>query len=257
MRRGDPHDRAVEVPERLVGDDRGDLGAPPAGLRVLLDREQPAGRRHRRQHGGHVEGDEAAQVDHRGLDALGGEPLGRGHRPRHHQTERHDRAGAALAEHLRRAEAVDDLAVGHVVLRRVEPLVLEEQHRVGIADRGRHQTDDVGGVRRGDDLDPRYRHRPVLHALAVLGAEAHRAAVAGPDHQRAAHLPVGHVARLGDLVDDHVPADGEEVREHDLGDRAHAGHRRAHRRPEDRLLGDRRVDDRAPVRTRRAVRRWS
>ena len=69
--------------------------------------------RHRRQDGGHVERHEAAQVDHRGLDALGGEQLGRGHRPRHHQTERHDRAVAALAEHLRRAEAVDDLAVGH------------------------------------------------------------------------------------------------------------------------------------------------
>ncbi len=60
-------------------------------------------------------------------------------------------------------------------------------------------------------------------------------------------LPVGHVARLGDLVGDHVPGHREEVREHQLRDRAQAGHRRAHRRADDGLLADRRVAD-----TRRA-----
>ena len=43
VRRGDAHQRAVEIVERLVGDDRDDLGAPAAQPRVLLDREQPVG----------------------------------------------------------------------------------------------------------------------------------------------------------------------------------------------------------------------
>ncbi len=67
--------------------------------------------------------------------------------------------------------------------------------------------------------------------------------VGGPQHERHRHLAVGHVARLGDLVDDHVPGHREEVGEHQLGDRAQAGHRRAHRRADDGLLADRRVAD--------------
>ena len=38
VRCGDAHDRSVEIPERLVRDDRRDLGTPPAKPRVLLDR---------------------------------------------------------------------------------------------------------------------------------------------------------------------------------------------------------------------------
>src|SRR6185312_1722902 len=48
-------------------------------------------------------------------------------------------------------------------------------------------------------------------------------------------------ARFRDLVGDVVEAHREKIREHDLGDRLEAGHRRAHRGAEDGLLGDRRV----------------
>ena len=41
------------------------------------------------------------------------------------------------------AERVDDLAVGHFALGRIERLVLEENHRVGIADGRGEQPDDV------------------------------------------------------------------------------------------------------------------
>src|SRR5262249_7132235 len=44
-------------------------------------------------------------------------------------------------------------------------------------------------------------------------------------------------------VDHEVPADREEVREHDLGDRPQARHGRAHRGAENGLFGDGRVDD--------------
>src|SRR5439155_11102544 len=56
-------------------------------------------------------------------------------------------------------------------------------------------------------------------------------------------LAIGHIARLGDLVGDHVPAGREKVREHDLRDRPKSGHRRPHGRADDRLLGDRRIAD--------------
>jgi hypothetical protein len=75
----------------------------------------------------------------------------------------------------------------------------------------------------------------------VLGAEPGTAAVGGADDQRDLDLAVRHVAGLGDLVDDDVPAHGEEVAEHDLGDGPEPGHRGPHGRAEDRLLGDGRV----------------
>jgi hypothetical protein len=75
----------------------------------------------------------------------------------------------------------------------------------------------------------------------TLSAEAGARAVAGAHHQRALGLPVGHVAAFRKLVGDVVEAHREEIREHDLGDRLQPRHRRAHRRAEDGLLGDRRV----------------
>ncbi len=43
MRRGDTDQRAVQIVEGLVGDDRDDFGAPAAQARVFLDGEQAAG----------------------------------------------------------------------------------------------------------------------------------------------------------------------------------------------------------------------
>jgi hypothetical protein len=141
-------------------------------------------------------------------------------RPRDHRGQRDQRAVVALAQHRGPAQLADQLAVRDLVLARVQALVLEEEHRVGVADGGRQQADDVGGRRGRDHLQAGHGHRPVLHALRVLRAEAQPATVGGADHQRERHLAVGHVPRLGDLVGDDVPADGEEVREHDLGDRS-------------------------------------
>src|SRR5688572_23906009 len=45
VRRRDAHDGPVEIPEQLLGHDRGDFGAPTAEPRVLLDRDEPAGLR--------------------------------------------------------------------------------------------------------------------------------------------------------------------------------------------------------------------
>ena len=55
----------------------------------------------------------------------------------------------------RRPERVDVLAVGDLALDREERLVLAEDDRVRVADRGRHQADHVGRRRRRDDLEAR------------------------------------------------------------------------------------------------------
>ena len=167
--------------------------------------------------------------------------FGRFERARHHQGERQDRGVLAGAQDFRGAECVDDLAVRHLALGGVERLVLEEDHRIGIAHRGREQPDHVARRRGRDHLQARDHHRPVFHALRMLRAEARARAVRGAHHQRAFQLPVRHVAALGKLVRDVVEAHREEIREHDLGDRLQAGHRGAHRGAQDRLLGDRAV----------------
>jgi len=45
MRCRDPYDRSVEVPEQLFGDDRRDLGTPPAKTRVLFYGDEASGLR--------------------------------------------------------------------------------------------------------------------------------------------------------------------------------------------------------------------
>ena len=132
---------------------------------------------------------------------------------------------------------------GYDALARIQALVLEEQDRVRITDGRGEQPDDVARVRRGDDLQAGHRHRPVLHRLRMLGAEAQPGPVGAADDERQLNLAVGHVPALGHLVGDQVPADREEVAEHDLGDRPQAGHRGAHRGAEDGLLADRGVAD--------------
>src|SRR4029077_15472321 len=131
---------------------------------------------------------------------------------------------------------ITDLALG-----RVQRLLLEEDHRVGVPDRGGEQPGHVVGVGGGHHLPAGHGHRPVLPPLRVLRTHPDPGPVGGPDHQRERDLAVRHVPALGDLVGHQVPAHGEEVAEHDLGDRAQAGHGGAHGGTEDGLLADRRV----------------
>jgi hypothetical protein len=220
-----------------------DLGAPTAQSRVLLDCEEPAGLRNGIEDRPGVERDEGPQVDHLQRETLPGEPVSCLEGAWDHQSESGDGDIRAFPHHFGRPQLVDDLTVGDLRLARHERLVLEEDNRVGIADRGGHEPNDVGRGRRGHHFQARDHHRPVLHALGVLGAKTGATSVGGADHEGEAHLTAGHVTALGDLVRDDVPANGEKVGEHDLGDDRHPGHGRPHRRPQDRLLGDRGVPD--------------
>ena len=167
--------------------------------------------------------------------------LGGLERARHHQCQGADGGILAAAKNLGGAETVDNLAVRNFALGGIKRLVLEEDHRIGIANRCRQQADDVARAGGRDDLQAGDHHAPVLDALAVLRAEARAGAVAGTHDQRALELAVRHVTALRKFVGDVVEADGKEIREHDLGDRLQPCHRGAHRGAEDRLLGNRRV----------------
>ena len=56
------------------------------------------------------------------------------------------------------AERVDDLAVRHLALGRIERLVLEEDHRIGIAHGGGQQADDVARRRWRHHLEAGNHH---------------------------------------------------------------------------------------------------
>src|SRR6266853_6152991 len=219
VRRGDPDDRSLERAENLLLDDRGDFRAPAAQPRILLDREYAPGSRRVREQRLRVERHERAHVDHRRGDAvLAGEHFRRLQRARNHGGERDHRDVLPFAQHLRFSERLDVLALGHLALVGEQALVLEEHHRIGIAYCRGEQSLRAGRRGRRDDLQARYRHRPVLDTLRMLRAETRSRPVRRADHERNRDLPVAHVARLGDLVRDIIPAAGEKIREHDLGD---------------------------------------
>ena len=141
MRRGDADDRSIEVPEGLVGDDRGDLRAPTTEARVFLDREEPTRLRHRPENRERVERHQRPHVDDLCVDAVLARKRFRClQSARDHEGKSYDRAVAAGAEDLRGSKPVYYLAVRHVALERVERLVLVKDNGVGVAHGGGHQT---------------------------------------------------------------------------------------------------------------------
>ena len=155
MRGRDADDRSVEVEEAFLGRDRGDFRPPAAQARILLHRDQAARLAHGVEDRDGVQGNEAAEVDDRGLDAVLGRKTVRGlNRLGDHGGQGGDGDVAALADHLGGPEPVHVLAVGDLALGRHHELVLEEDDGIGIADRGRHQALDVGRVDGATTLRP-------------------------------------------------------------------------------------------------------
>ena len=144
---GDPLDRRVEVVEGLLLDQRREVGADAAVRPALLDDHAAVRLADRVEDRVEVERAQRARVDHLGLDAvLVGERLRGllGH-VRHPQ-DADDRHVVPLAAHRRLAEA-DDLVVavlGNLAAHAVEGLVLDEDHRVVVADRRLQQPLAVG-----------------------------------------------------------------------------------------------------------------
>ena len=178
-----------------------------------------------------------------GLDALLGQFLGRLQREADHARVGGDGDVLALAADLGLADRHQPvLDLRHVELLAVEHLVLEEDHRVRVADRGLQQALGVGGVVGRDHLQARHVGVPAGIVLAVLGRDARGRAVGAAEHDRAVHLAAGHVERLGGRIDDLVDGLHGEVEGHELDDRLQARHGRADAEAGEAVLGDRRVD---------------
>ncbi len=124
----------------------------------------------------------------------------------------------------------------------VQHFVFEEDHRIGIADRGLEQALVIGGRERCDHLQARDLRVPGRIILAVLGGNARGRAVRTAEHDRTAHLAARHIQRFRCRVDDLVDRLHGEVERHELDDRLQAGHRRTDADTGKTMLGDRRID---------------
>ena len=137
-----------------------DLRADPAGLRALLDDHHPSGLAGRGFQRREIDRREGPEVDHLGVDPFGGEFVGRLPGEMRHQQPAEDGDVRPLSRHRRLVERNDVIPVGNVArrvdraglgaraLRAVEQLVLEDHHRIVVADGGLEQPLGVVGVRR-------------------------------------------------------------------------------------------------------------
>src|SRR3954470_8574618 len=123
VRRRDHPRRRLQLGERLAGDERDDVGGPPAARPGLVDDDEPPGALDALEDRVLVERRGRARIDDLALDPLAGQLLGRLLREPDHAAERDDRHVAALAHDARLAERDRVALLGHVALERVEDLV--------------------------------------------------------------------------------------------------------------------------------------
>ena len=135
----------MEVEDRPLGEERGDLRREPARARRLLDDDAAAGSPHRGEHRLLVERLEGAQVEH--LDRrLAGERVGGALADGDHRAPGDERRVRPLARDARAAELHDVVALGdRPACGAVDELRLEHDHRVRVADRRGEQPLRVGG----------------------------------------------------------------------------------------------------------------
>ena len=232
--------RRLQVEQRLLGEDRRQLGRVAARPRRLLHEDDAAGLRSRGEQRFLVERLQRAQVEH--LDR-GVELVGRALAERHHRAVGDERHVAPLAREPRLPERDDVLAVRHLAaLGPVDELRLEDHDRIGVADRGREQPLRVRGRRRDRDLDPGRVDVVGLGRVVVQLGRAHAAAVGHPDRDRERHRPARAPAVAADVGDQLVEAGIRERVVLHLADGPEARHAEPDRRAEDPGLGERRVD---------------
>jgi hypothetical protein len=121
---------------------------------VLLDGVEPAGLGDRTEDGGGVEGDEGPQVDDLAEIPSAARRSAASSALGTISASATMVQSVALPHDLGLAQLVDDLAIGHLALGGEQRLVLEEHHRVGVADRGRQQPTTSAGVDGATTLRP-------------------------------------------------------------------------------------------------------
>ena len=219
--RGHAADRRIEQVEALLHDLGGDLGADAGKRPAFLGAHDPVGLLQRGQDRVDIERPDCAQVDHFGLDAVLGQLVGRLERLGDHDRECHDGDVGALALDLGLADRQHEIiVVRQLETVAVEQLVLQEDDRVGIADRRLQQALGVLGRPRCDHLEAGDMAVPARIALGVLGRDPRGGTVGAAEHDWAVDLATRHVERLGGRVDQVVHRLHGKIEGHELGDRA-------------------------------------
>ncbi len=227
--------------EAALHDAGRDLGAKPAGQRRLVHDHAPSGLPDARLDRIDVEGVDGAQVDE--LDAAAA-LLDRLHALHDAGAPAHHRELRAFAHHTRLADRDRVLVLGHLLAEGpVDALGLEEDHRIGIADRADQQSLRVVGGAWHHHLDAGLVRVDRLRRVAVQLRRVDSAADGHADRHRHGELTARAGAHACGVRADLVVRGTEEAVELDLGHRAQSSHREADRGADDAALGQRRVDD--------------
>src|SRR5574341_422632 len=240
---GDAGDGRLQAHEAVLLHEGRELRPEATGQRRLVDDDGAPRLRDRLDDGVEVERLEGAQVDHLAVDPLRLRLFGRAGRLVPHRAPGEQRDLRAPPGHPRLPERHRVVPLGHLPLRRaVDPLRLEEEDRVRIADGADEQPLRVVRIGRDDHLEPRGVDEEGLRRLRVVVATPDPTAVRRADHERAAEAAPGAVPVLGGLVHDLVDRREDEVGELDLRHGLEPVDRHPHRGPDDPALGERRVD---------------
>src|SRR6266516_2501422 len=238
-----PHDRPVEPLERLLVDARGDLARDATGPRVLVHDQHLIRLLHRRDDRRVIEREQRPQVEHLHRHAVFlVELVGGFQRLPQRGAVTDDGKMLAFACHPCLPDRRENFfALGQPFLDTpIQPLVLEIQDGIAIADRSLNEPLRVPDRRGIHNFEPRRVQERRLRVLRMEWPAPHIPA-AGTTHDDGRGQP-GPVACCGDVVRQHVVGAGDEIDELHLRDGTQSHVRRAGRRADDRRLGNRRVD---------------
>src|SRR6266849_5115264 len=185
--RSHAHDRPVEPFERLLIDPRGDLAGDAAGPRVFVNDQHFVRLLDGRANRTVVHRQQRAQVQHFDRHAVRLlELLGRLQRFPQRRAVADDGKMLSLARDPRLHDRREDLfPLRHVLLDApVQPLVLEVEHRVFVANRRFDETLRVSRGRRVDDLETGRVEECRLRILRMEGPASHIAAAGAAYHHR-------------------------------------------------------------------------
>src|SRR6202140_1603908 len=131
---------------------------------------------------------------------------------------------ATLAGNSRLAQRYDVFLGGNVVFDSpIKILVLEENHRIVVANSGLDKTFRIVGARGTNHFQTRSMHKPHLRILRVKRTAVDVSTTRSANHQWRRRIPA--IVRLGQHVYDLVESAADEVHELKLSHRPHAGKR--------------------------------
>ena len=234
--------RRFQIEERVLLDHRRDLGRDAIASVAFVDHDHARGLLRRLNQRLFIQRPQRARIHHFGADAAFFEQTRRAQRHLHHAAGGDDGDVAAFALDVGDAQRNGVIFLRHRALQPVHHLVFEKHHRVVVADGRFQQALGVVGRRRHHHLQSGNVAEPGVQRLRMLRGRAARGAQRGSHHQRRFPLAARHVMNLGGLVHHLVHGEPDEIAEHDVDHRTHAGHRGAHGNAGEAGFRNRRVE---------------